>query len=71
MKIVGFLSENNTLSAKSIANKMDMTERTVQRYLKTLAEKGLIRRIGPAKGGHWEVSGQTKKTKPVKSGESN
>lgn len=60
LTIVRFLSENNTLSAKSIANKMDMTERTIQRYLKTLAEKGLIRRVGPANGGHWEITDQTR-----------
>jgi hypothetical protein len=31
----------------------------------------LIRRIGPAKGGHWEITGQIGETKPVKSGKSN
>jgi ATP-dependent DNA helicase RecG len=54
-KIIGFLIEKNTLSAKSLANKMEMTERTIQRYLKTLADKGVLSRIGPAKGGHWQI----------------
>jgi ATP-dependent DNA helicase RecG len=35
LKILGFLRKNNTRSAKSIAIKMDMTERTIQRYLET------------------------------------
>ena len=29
--------------------------KTVQRHLKVLKEMGLVRRIGPAKGGFWEV----------------
>jgi len=56
LKIIEFLNENNTFSAKALANKMEMTERTIQRYLKTLGDKGVVRRIGPAKGGHWEVN---------------
>jgi len=56
LKIIEFLNENNTFSAKALANKMEMTERTIQRYLKTLGDKGVVRRIGPAKGGHWEIN---------------
>ncbi|MFA5727689.1 MAG: HTH domain-containing protein [Saccharofermentanaceae bacterium] len=56
MKIIGFLRENNALSAKFIANKMNVTERTIQRYLKILANKSIIRRIGPPKGGRWEIN---------------
>ncbi len=55
-KIIGFLKENNTFSAKVLANKMDMTERTIQRYLKTLVDNGKIQRIGPPKGGHWQIN---------------
>jgi ATP-dependent DNA helicase RecG len=50
------LNENNTFSAKALAIKMDMTERTIQRYLKILADKGVVNRIGPPKGGHWEIN---------------
>jgi len=56
LKNIGFLIENNTLSAKFLANKMEMTERTIQRYLKTLADKGVLSCIGPAKGGHWQIN---------------
>ena len=55
-KTLALLKENNTLSAKEIANKLKITERTIQRYIKKLQEKKLIKRIGPAKGGHWEIN---------------
>ena len=54
-KTLALLKENNTLSAKEIANKLKITERTIQRYIKKLQEKKLIKRIGPAKGGYWEI----------------
>jgi len=28
----------------------------VEKNIKKLKEKGLLKRIGPAKGGHWDVS---------------
>ena len=55
-KTLALLKENNTLSAKEIANKLKITERTIQRYIKKLQEKKLIKRIGPAKGGYWEIN---------------
>jgi len=29
--------------------------RSILRHISVLKEKGIIKRIGPAKGGHWEV----------------
>lgn len=34
-----------------------ITEDGVKNNLQALQRKGLLRRIGPAKGGHWEVIG--------------
>ena len=55
VKILGFISENSSSSALEMAEKLRLTERTVQRYLKSLQEKKLIRRVGSARGGHWEL----------------
>ena len=32
-----------------------LSERQVQRIMTKLKEQGVIRRIGPDKGGHWEI----------------
>jgi len=38
-----------------MASRIGINSTTVDKNIKTLKEKGLLMRIGPAKGGHWEV----------------
>lgn len=38
-----------------LANRIGMTERSIERNISKLQADGRLRRIGPAKGGHWEV----------------
>jgi len=49
------LSENNTLSAASIANLIGITPKAVEKQLSRLKSDGVLRRIGPDKGGYWQV----------------
>jgi predicted HTH transcriptional regulator len=35
---------------------LGITERSVERNLNKLQQEELLKRIGPAKGGHWEVT---------------
>ena len=32
-----------------------MNPRGIDKHLKALREQGIIRRVGPDKGGHWEI----------------
>ena len=54
-KIVKILWNNPSASASSIAKEVGIAQRNVQEHLKQLQAEGIIRRIGPAKGGHWEI----------------
>ncbi len=55
-KIKAILQENPTASRREIAEKLhDITEDGVKYHLARLKSAGQIRRIGPARGGHWEV----------------
>jgi ATP-dependent DNA helicase RecG len=54
-KIIKFISENKKITAKEIALKLELTQRTVQRYLKSMQEKELIKRIGTDNSGYWEL----------------
>lgn len=54
-QILNYIGTNNHITAEQIAKIMKVTERTVQRYLEKLKEKGFIERIGPDKGGYWKV----------------
>ena len=34
---------------------MTVNEKTIKRDITKLKEKGILKRIGPDKGGHWEI----------------
>ncbi|MCM8543322.1 MAG: hypothetical protein NE328_23840 [Lentisphaeraceae bacterium] len=38
-----------------MAVECDVSTRSIERNLKTLQKQGKLERIGPDKGGHWEV----------------
>ena len=38
-----------------MADSIGIIRRTVAKHIKFLQEKGVLKRIGPDKGGHWEV----------------
>ena len=43
------------MTAETIAKETGIASRNVQVHLRKLQEKGIIRRVGPDKGGHWEI----------------
>lgn len=54
-KILTLLVENPSLSAKDLAEAVGMSSRAVEKQLAILKNKGRLKRIGPAKGGYWQV----------------
>lgn len=54
-RILKIIWQNPSASASYIANEVGIAPRNVQEHLKQLQAKGIIRRVGPAKGGHWEI----------------
>jgi ATP-dependent DNA helicase RecG len=54
-KILALLKANPELSAREVAEAMGITSRAVEKQISKLRDEDRIRRIGPAKGGHWEV----------------
>ena len=53
--IMELLSSNGMLSRKDLTLLLNVTEGSVRHHLNKLQEEGLIKRVGPDKGGHWEV----------------
>ena len=53
--ILARISKNSTISTKELAAMCSLSERQVQRIMTKLKEQGVIRRIGPDKGGRWEI----------------
>ena len=54
-KILAILRENQSLSAREIADEMGISQRAVEKQIASLRAAGRLRRVGPARGGHWEV----------------
>lgn len=55
MQILGILSDQPTLTIPEIAKMINKSDSATERAIRKLRESGLLRRIGPAKGGRWEV----------------
>lgn len=54
-KLLELLKLDNKISAKSVADKLKMSERQVQRLLKNMKDEGIIERVGSNRNGTWKV----------------
>ena len=55
-KILQIISQNKYVTIAEIASSLKIATTTVENNLEELKNKGLLRRIGPDKGGHWKVN---------------
>lgn len=53
--IIELIRENPRISSTAIANALGINRSAVSKHMKQMQELMLIRRVGPDKGGHWEV----------------
>ena len=58
-KLVGIIKVNSKVTIKELTSLLNITRRGVEEQIKSLKDKGVIRRVGPAKGGHWELLQQS------------
>ena len=54
-KILRLIKETPSITNKELAMLCEITEDGVFYHIKKMKAAGVIRRIGPDKGGHWEV----------------
>lgn len=54
-RLLQILEKDKKISAKGAAEKLEMSERQVQRLLKDMKEKGIIERLGSNKNGIWKI----------------
>lgn len=55
VKINQILLDNPTSTTSQLAEVLQKTEKAIEWQLNKLKKENLIKRIGPDKGGHWEV----------------
>ncbi|MCX9083056.1 MAG: DUF977 family protein [Candidatus Methanoperedens sp.] len=54
-KIINLIKENPKITTKELADKTGLSVKSIEWNIKELKDKGLLRRIGADRGGHWEV----------------
>jgi len=55
IEILVLINENPKIPRKQLSEKLNINQSAVQRHLEKLKEKGILKRIGPAKGGSWKI----------------
>ena len=58
-KIIALLSQDNALSATALAERIGITPKAVEKQIARLKADGVLQRIGPDKGGYWQVVEKT------------
>jgi ATP-dependent DNA helicase RecG len=54
-KIIKLIRLNNHISARELSSELAISQRKVEENISKLKEKGKLKRLGPAKGGQWEI----------------
>ena len=54
--ILELIKENPYIQRKELVSRLGIHESSVKRRLASLQEKGIIRHVGPNKGGYWELT---------------
>ncbi len=55
LKILEILAAEPTCTYDELAGRIGISRRAITKQIKNLRETGKLKRIGPDKGGHWEV----------------
>ncbi len=54
-KILEAITQNKFVTREGLANQIGLSDGGVKKQLKKLQDQGVLKRIGPDKGGHWEI----------------
>lgn len=54
-KILELLAESPEMTIPQLANELGISTRAIEKHIANLQKNKELRRIGPAKGGHWQV----------------
>ena len=50
------LKDNGSMTTATLAEALGISSKAVEKHLARLKSDGIISRVGPDKGGHWEVN---------------
>ena len=55
VKILELVNDNPGISKREMADKLGISTTAVDKNISKLKDIGLLKRIGPDRGGHWEI----------------
>ncbi len=55
VKILELISKNPNITNQELADELELTVKGIEWQIKKLKEDGELKRVGPAKGGYWEI----------------
>ena len=54
-RIIELIKKNNKITIKELVEEIEITQRTIERYLKRLQQNKKLQRIGGRRYGYWQV----------------
>ena len=54
-KVLELISVDDKITTQEMADKLEISRRAVAKTIAKLQSVGILRRVGPDKGGHWEI----------------
>ena len=54
-KILGIINKDKFVTISELSKSLNISTTAIEKNIAKLKEKGLLKRVGPAKGGHWET----------------
>ena len=54
-KIIDMIDSNSKVTQEQIANEIQISKRAVQKNIKELVDKGIVKRFGSSRNGYWEI----------------
>jgi ATP-dependent DNA helicase RecG len=54
--VIEIMRNNPEITIAELAIRMGISDRAIKKQITKLKQQHLVRRVGPDKGGHWEVS---------------
>ena len=57
--IISLIAENPQITSMQMAERLGINRSAITKHLKRMQAEGVVRRIGPDKGGYWEVNHNT------------
>ena len=56
VKVLGLIKENSAITIPEIAQILGLSLKGIEKIIRILKQEGRLHRIGPDKGGHWEIT---------------